>query len=133
MNVSPFKSQDLELLEVQPAQVRELELARSVAVDLARAQAYTIRRGNVVLAVGGVTSLERDVGYLWSLVSVHAARHFVRLTKIARRICEVSGKARILADSAADFPQGFRWLELLGFTPLDREGDRQFFVKVLPS
>lgn len=82
---------------------------------LARGLAYTLRIDGRLIACAGVIEISPTQGHLWSFLSVHAPRHMVRLHKIARRFLEVSGKRQLVATTEIDFPDGSRWLEMLGF------------------
>jgi hypothetical protein len=70
-----------------------------------------------IIMCGGVVPRHPGVGELWALVSQDAGRYFVALTRATRRFLQTQQLMyrRIECTSAIDFPQGCRWLGLLGF------------------
>jgi hypothetical protein len=133
VNLARFKASDLDEIRVQAAQASELEYGRSIAGDLERNLAFTGRHADRVVAIAGVISADRDVGYLWALLAHDAGEHMKRLHRMGLRLIRCCGKARILATARTDFPQGARWLQLLGFSLLDPDLDGEaLFLKVQP-
>jgi hypothetical protein len=123
MNVSRFKASDLEEIDVQPEQLEQLAYGREIARVLEQNITYTGRVDSRVVAIGGVISASKDVGYLWTLLARDAGAHMTRLHRMGLRLMRVCGKSRILATAVTNFQQGLRWLELLGFTLLDDDLD----------
>lgn len=118
MKLERFTAADIYAIDLQPAQAASwlAHGSREYAEMLARHLAYTLRDAERVIACAGVVPCDRDVGFTWAFLSVHARPHLARLHKAALRMFEVSGFARLIATSEADFTEGCRWLELLGFT-----------------
>ena len=119
MNVSRFYPEHLWAIELPadhpwPA-IRDLTYAQF----LAESPAFTVRHHGRILACGGVARLSRDVGICWSFLSKDSARHMLALHRIARRVIEVSGFIRVLANKETTFCAGCRWLGLLGFERID--------------
>lgn len=77
--------------------------------------ALTARIEDRILACAGIASPGFGIGTLWACVSEEAGPHFVRLHKCMVRLLDIPRLRRIEASAEADFPQGCRWLELLGF------------------
>jgi hypothetical protein len=118
MTIEPFKPAHLDEIDLQPAQTSwRAHRDPAYAEMLAQHVAVTARKDGQVLACAGVISLERDVGHAWAFVA--RGQRMIRFRHHVRRLFEVSGKRRILASTEADFPQGCRWLELLGFRRID--------------
>lgn len=129
MNLERFKPEDLREILPQDQQADELARVLPIADKLAEHLAYTARVGSEVVAIAGVVSVSKDVGYLWAVMSRGAGKHFVRLHKMARRLIETCGKARLLADTERSFAAGCRWLALLGFEVLE-DGETIIYRKV---
>lgn len=51
----------------------------------------------------------------WALVSQDAGVHFAAIHRAVRRFLDVSEFRRIEAHVDVDFPQGARWMKMLGF------------------
>lgn len=119
MTIHPFKPSDLDEIDLQSAQTSWLRHRDPhYAQILARGVAVTAREHGQVLACAGVIALERDVGHAWAFVA--RGQKMIRFRAYVRRLFEVCGKSRILANTEADFAEGCRWLELLGFERLER-------------
>jgi hypothetical protein len=107
---------------VQPAQRR---LVSHVPVTLARllrlpGAALTALEGDHVLMTGGLMPTGDQMAVLWAVLADDAGAHMVRLDKAVRRFLAIHERYRRLEASVQqDFPEGCRWLELLGF---EREG-----------
>jgi len=118
MTIEPFKPGHLDEIDLQLAQTQWREYRDPLyAKTLGEHLGVTAREDGKVLACAGVISLERDVGHAWAFVA--RGQKMIRFRRCVQRLFEVSGKRRILASTEADFPQGCRWLELLGFSRLD--------------
>jgi len=137
MNVEKLKAEHLA----------EIDLHRSVppwhrygspetAQAFERSGGYAVRIDGKLVLLGGVVRASKDVGIAWAMFSRDAGRHMVALTRFALRVFEVSGVSRILADVECGFDAGRRWLELLGFKPLEDgkyfgpEGQMDTYVRV---
>lgn len=120
MIVQPFRTWHLEEIELQPAQTSWKRYGTiPYAQHLEAGTAFTAREGSRVIACAGVLPIERDVGTLWAFLAVGARLHLLRLGRMALRLCQVSGYARVVTSTESDFPQGCRFLELLGFSFVD--------------
>lgn len=116
MTVQPFRTWHLEEIELQSQQSTWTRYGSiAYAQALASHAAFTARDGDTVIACAGVLPIERDVGSLWAFLSVHARPRLLRLGRMALRLCSVSGYTRVVTSTEADFRQGCRFLELLGF------------------
>lgn len=118
MTIEPFKPEHLDEIDLQPAQTSWLaHRDPRYAASLCDGVAVTARENGVVLACAGVLPLDRDVGHAWAFVA--RGQKMIRFRGYVRRLFEVCGKSRILANTEADFTEGCRWLELLGFEFLE--------------
>lgn len=117
-------------MSVTPAQIEAME---------ADTRTYTgLHEGNVV-AIGGIADAWVGRALLWSYMGPTARRHMVALTRVAKRLIEMSPVNRLEADVDVDFEPGHRWLQLLGFeleTPRMRKyrpdgGDMAKYVRII--
>lgn len=121
MNVIPFEPHHVETFELQASQrymvshlcVEYLKALQAVGPALSAAV------DGQIIACSGIAFQGFGMGVLWAFVSQSAGKHLVRLDRITRRILTLADLRRIEATTEASFPQGCRWLELLGF---EREG-----------
>lgn len=119
MRVERFRPYHLHLLRaqgVQSVQARELSHvpADCESVDPAGV-ALTALNGDRVLLCGGIIPARPQVGTLWALLSADAGRHMVWLHRATRRVLTLEHWERIEATVEEGFPEGCRWLRLLGF------------------
>jgi hypothetical protein len=78
-----------------------------------------------IIGCGGIVVQSATIGFLWGAISQDAGPHFIHLHRAARRLLEGTRLARIEAVTEIDFPEGRRWLELLGFEcecPMSEDG-----------
>jgi hypothetical protein len=121
MIIEPFSPRHLWEIDLQPAQRSwYLYASPEYAESLARGMAYTARVRGRIVACGGILPVDEDTGHLWCFLAAEAGRHFVRLHRTAQRFLRVAGKRVLVATSEADFVDGCRWLELLGFQRASR-------------
>lgn len=122
MEVIPFRPYHIDLLlaqGVQGAQLRQVSIVPASYASLARlpGPALTGRVGDQILMCGGMIPMGPTVGVLWALLSEAAASHMLTLHRGVRRFLEINPPRRLEATVEKGFPQGCRWLELLGFKP----------------
>ena len=79
---------------------------------LAQGEAISAVVDGEIIACGGVV---RSIGFVWAAFSQAAGRHFLALHRLAHRFIEQANISQLEAVTEADFPQGHRWLGLLGF------------------
>ena len=126
MRVVPFEPLHLELLELQQSQqLFRNFFDRSYGPALqAAGPCYSVVDAGDVLLCAGLVKQWSNRAVAWSLISEHAGRQFVRIHKSVRRFLDSADFNRVEAYVDADFQQGHRWIEMLGF---QREGYmRQF-------
>ena len=125
MIVEPFQPYHIDLLiaqGVQPSQKLEVSLVpgRYASLPKVPGAALTARRDDgFILLCGGIIPQEPGIGKLWALLSQDAGSHFIWLTRATRRFIDSQAYRRIEVTTEEGYPQGCRWLKLLGFK---REG-----------
>jgi hypothetical protein len=119
----PYHIDVLMAQGVQPQQVREVSYVPPNYASLPKVPgaALTARRDDgFILLCGGVIPESVGMGRLWALLSEDAGAHFVALHRAVGRFIETQSFRRIETTAETGFPQGCRWLKLLGF---EYEGD----------
>lgn len=114
MIVRAFDPADIDRIVLQPTQAatRPLLDPRWVATLAGGGPAYTAEEAGRIVACAGFLEGERGA-LLWSFLCDRAPMR--RLTKMAWRLLAVHPYPKVVATTAIDFPQGCRWLEMLGF------------------
>lgn len=119
MRVEVFRPFHLELMRaqgVQSAQARELSHVPPDCESVKPAGvALTAFAGDRVILCGGVIPMRPQVGTLWALVSADAGLHMLWLHRATKRVLTLQHWERIEATVEEGFPEGCRWLTLLGF------------------
>lgn len=116
----PFAVEHLTRLAIQPAQCASIHLLiPEHAARLVGPWSWTGMVEGVPLVCGGILANEFGAGVLWAFLAPGAGPHMLRITRFVRRMVVLAGLRRLQATALASFPEGCRWLELLGF---EREG-----------
>lgn len=118
MIVRPWKPGDSERVLLQPSQRYSGDLA-DVSQDLTPLSdaglAWTVEAGNEVICCAGLLPQWSGRAVAWALVSQDAGAHFAAIHRAVKRFLDVSEFRRIEAHVDVDFPQGARWMKMLGF------------------
>jgi RimJ/RimL family protein N-acetyltransferase len=129
MIIVPFQPEHFEQIDLQTQQLwyRDI-LDKEKLEQVAQGEAYTVLDGDKVVAIGGVQDIWTGRGAVWAFLSYDMRKYmrfchsavlkFLEMTKTYNRIECVVDK---------DFPNGHRWMKLLGFK---REG---IMEKYLPN
>lgn len=117
MLIVPYIPAHLAALQIQPEQAK---LVGFVPADYATwlgdvGPAFTAVDDAGVVAVLGVAEEWEGRAQCWALLSAHAGRHLVALTRAVRAYFATTGYRRIEAQTPEGFAEGQRWLRLLGF------------------
>jgi hypothetical protein len=118
--VEPFRPFHVELLKaqgVQGAQARQIShvpIGWSSVTRIA-GSALTARDGDRIILCGGVVPMGPKIGVLWAVLSAEAGSHMLWLHRATQRFISIAPPRRLEASVEKGFPQGCRWLELLGF------------------
>lgn len=119
MIVTRFNPEHLRALLLQPAQ----SYAQSSlgdpqkAAQLAAADSWAAIEDGRVVAVAGVSEIWTGRGDAWALIAADIGpRLMTKVHYATKRFLEANTLRRIEAACVADFHQGHRWLEALGFS-----------------
>jgi hypothetical protein len=117
MRMEKYKAEHLELLDVQEGQkYLKKYLSDDMRKSLEGEYSYTALDGDEVLACAGLLEQWDNRGVVWAyLSSTIGGRRMVPLTRMVARFLDAAPFDRIEATVDADFPQGHRWVKMLGF------------------
>lgn len=141
MIVIPFRREHLDMIDVQPAQAywRPYIEANDVSA-LEQHQSFTCVEGDKILMCFGWIEIYPTRAAVWALISGTCGKHFVGMTRIAKRLISGLPYKRVEIDVDCEFEQGHRWAKMLGFS-LEAErlrghridgGDCAIYAKVRP-
>lgn len=129
--IEPMRVGDMAALRPQDHQISVGEL---VGADydrwlLAGGPAYTARRlDGQVMACFGVVEQWDGRGMAWAVLDREAGKHLLSITRKARGWFDAMAYRRVEAYIDTKFPQGRRWVHLLGFTLETDIPMRKFFA-----
>ena len=120
MNVEKFQPYHLQVLiaqGVQQSQLRQVSHVPDAYASLGPipGRALTVRDGDRIIMCGGLLGIAPNMSILWALLSEEAGRHMLWLHRATVRFLDINPPKRIEASVEVGFPQGCRWLKLLGF------------------
>lgn len=118
MIVRPWRIGDSEKLNLQSAQRYSGDLA-DVSQDLTPLSdaglAWTGEVDGTVICCAGLAPQWHNRAIAWALVGESAGRHFAVIHKAVHRFLVSAPYRRIEAHVDVGFPQGARWMKMLGF------------------
>jgi hypothetical protein len=117
MMVVPFQPEHLTAMVLQPDQAYlRAWITPEVAAAVAAHEAFSaLDEDGDVIGSAGVINLWEGRGMAWAYLSVNARNHMLPITKAVRRFLEVCPLRRVEMTVDAEFPQGHRWANMLGF------------------
>jgi hypothetical protein len=127
MIVVPYQAEHMARIQLQSTQLCNLNwMAEDQAELLENHVCFTVLDGEEVLLVGGVLRLWEGRATAWAFLSKKIGHRFVKLHRLVKRYFDTLDYGRIEAEVAFDFPEGHRWIRLLGFE-LENARMRKFF------
>lgn len=118
MRIFAFHPNHARQIKLQSAQahVKDDLLQPGVAESLANAgQSFTAIEGNQVIAIAGIAPQWEGRAIAWALISEDAGKHFLAIHRAVKGFLNQCDIRRIEAFVDADFEQGMKWMEMLGF------------------
>src|ERR1700722_10432109 len=116
MNIIPFRPEHLTQINVQAQQRRTISYLTTEYVQiLAQGPAVTAVAEDRIIGCAGVVVQFMGMGTFWGGIAQDAGPHMLLMHRAARRLLEMPQLRRFEATSECDFPEGCRWLALLGF------------------
>lgn len=118
ITIVPMTEAHVRAIEPQEQQCGDGEAERvriaMMQADLGPCWAALSSNG-VVLAIAGVTEAWEGRGIAWSVLSRHCGPHLLALTRTVRRYLDGMDYARLEMYVDAQFAEGCRWAQMLGF------------------
>ncbi len=118
MIVRPWRIGDSESLSLQPSQRYSGDLA-DVSQDLTPLSevglAWTGEVNSTVICCAGLVPQWHNRAIAWALIGESAGQHFAAIHKAVHRFLVSAPYRRIEAHVDVGFPQGARWMKMLGF------------------
>jgi len=113
----PYHLELLRAQGVQEAQAHQISHVPAGWASLNRipGSALTARVGDTILLCGGVLPVGPKMGVLWAVLAAQAGAHILALHRATIRFISIDPPRRLEATVEKGFPQGCRWLELMGF------------------
>lgn len=116
INVVPFLAAHWGRVDEQPGLLAFEPSPDQLKVYESAPWAITIFAGYRAIFCGGVVPLWPNRGEAWARLAKNCVQEFAGLHRVVRRVLfETCTLRRIEAVVECDFPQGHRWMELLGF------------------
>jgi len=116
IQVVPYEAKHALALDLQ---MNQQSTTRFITLDYAKSLegefSYTVLLDGSPIAVGGVAKLWENRAFVWSMMDRCAGPYFTAIHRAAKKALERAPYRRIEADTPCDFPQGHRWLRMLGF------------------
>lgn len=122
MRLEAFKPWHLAAMDPQHLRAEVLDTATLEYGETVEGPAFTAWDGSRVMACGGIAVGTPIGSMLWSYIDDRAGRHFVAIDRAARRLI-ASHPGPLVAATERGFPQGCRWLDMLGFIRAGRLQD----------
>lgn len=129
INIRPFISGDTVTLELRDVFLypNAKELTED-AFEKGHSYAYTLLKGDKIIAVFGLTMIRSDLAEVWSLLSDDIECCSIQFARICKRYLDYHIKqldvVRAHAVIRSDYDRGFKFLKFLGF---EREGTLKKF------
>lgn len=114
MKVIAFEPEHALKIKLQSSQYHVGGVEYLAALQHAGTALTAIHHGHII-ACGGIARTN-GYGTLWGYIAADSLRSFVSLDRVVRRLLASCELQRVEATVVADFINGCRWLELLGFT-----------------
>lgn len=118
MEIVPFEAKHLWDLELQDAQEHfysKFSPGYGTALETAGG-GYTALVGGRPIACAGIVEQWQGRGLAWALLAQDSGPHFVGIVRGMRRALGLADYRRIEAQVDAEFVEGIRLAEMLGFT-----------------
>lgn len=118
MIVRPWKKGDTERIDLQDSQAY-MGVVADLSVDMTpwadAGLAWTGEHEGVIVGCAGLLPQWEGRAIAWAMISRHAGPHFPVIHKAVMRILIHAPYRRIETTVDIGFPQGVRWMKMLGF------------------
>lgn len=113
-------------IEAQDAQKFEYDASMSEDI-VAKSAALSAWEGWRCIAAAGVFTVWPGRAVAWAVLSKHAARHLLPITRRCLYMLDHYNAKRIEMTCRSDFPEAHRWAILMGFTQETPNGMECFY------
>lgn len=117
MDIVPFQVEHLKRINLQSSQMDAfVRLGDAEEAYLNASQyAFTALDGDEVVACAGIVDIWQGRGQAWALMSDSIGVRFVKVHRAVKRALDLYEHRRVEMIVDADFAEGLKWAELLGF------------------
>lgn len=119
MIVRPWTSGDTDRIQLQPAQQYLRTMVDNVTTNFQvlsdQGLAWTAEHDGRILGIAGLLPQWENRAIAWALLADNLDNQFLRVHGAVKRFIESSGYRRIEATVDVGFPEGEKWIRLLGF------------------
>lgn len=117
MDIVPFQVEHLKRINLQSSQMDAFtRLGDAEEAYLNASQyAFTALDGDEVVACAGIVDIWQGRGQAWALMSNSIGVRFVKVHRAVKRALDLYEHRRVEMIVDADFAEGLKWAELLGF------------------
>lgn len=107
----------LDYIQVQSIQLGDIALVRDARLseEMCKELAYSAWQGPVCVGAAGVMPFWPGRAMAWAVLSAQAKPFMVSITRKVRAILDAVPYRRVETTVQANFVQGTRWAEILGF------------------
>lgn len=116
MIVVPYKAEHLLKISLQDAQLSIGPLVDPKhAKALEQVKSFTGIVDDSPVVCAGIIEMHDNRALVWAYVDRAAGKHFISIHKAVKNYLNLMNYKRIEAEVDADFKEGHRWVEMLGF------------------
>jgi RimJ/RimL family protein N-acetyltransferase len=118
MDVVPFEASHIKSIMLQPQQQQFFQYFNPDYAEALKESgpAFTGICDGRILGCAGVVKQWENRAIAWALLSGDLGNEFVRIHRAVKRFLDMTEFNRIEAHVEANFEQGHRWIQMLGFT-----------------
>lgn len=117
MIVVPFEAAHMHRLSLQKAQEGNLAwMSPEHPEVLESLNSYTVLDGDEVVMCAGIFKVWEGRGTAWAFLSSGIGKRFIKVHRLVKQYFDFTDFDRLEAEVHFAFPEGHRWLKLLGFT-----------------
>lgn len=116
MDIREFHPIDLRCMEVQEKQaLGAMQATDEKLLAVSQYPSHTIWQDGRPIFCGGAVELWAGRFVVWAYVSIDAGAYFLGVHRAVKEFLDALPARRMETAVACDFPQGHRWVRMLGF------------------
>jgi len=119
MILTRFKGGHVKCVDPQPAQSVDVAFLSEPAVQdyLEGTAAYSAFKDGRCVACAGILAFDAHTAIVWALLSKHIGSSIIPVTRRCQALMRMFPAARFETAVMTGFPEGERWVQILGFKP----------------